>query len=353
MRKVRAAKADAVLVTQPQDVGYLSGFSGEDSWLVVAGRWARLITDGRFAEQARCDCADIEIDVRKCTSLARAVGQAVRGRSVRRLAVQSESMTLAGRQRLGGQIGRRKVVPMSGLTDGRLIKDAGELKAIRKAVGIAETAFNSLRARGAKAFVGKTERRIAAELDYQMALAGADRAAFETVAAAGPNSSRCHHVSGRRRVARPDALLLDFGAVVDGYHSDLTRVLFMGRISAKLGQVYQAVLRGQQAGIAALGPGVKCKTADSAARRIIQDAGHGDAFVHGLGHGLGMQVHEAPALSAESTARLRAGMVVTVEPGIYLPGIGGIRIEDDVEITARGRRRLSSLPRTIESMLMR
>jgi Xaa-Pro aminopeptidase len=234
-----------------------------------------------------------------------------------------------------------------------MIKDAGELRAIRQAVRIAEEAFGRLVAGGVKALAGKTERRIAADLEYLMRRCGADAAAFPTVVAGGANGSRPHHLPGDRRVRRGEPVLLDFGVRRGGYHSDLTRVVFLGRIPRKLGEAYEIVRRAQQAGIRAVGPGVSCRSPDVVARGIIEQAGYGQAFLHGLGHGLGLEVHEGPTLGAKATGRLRAGMVVTVEPGIYLPGVGGIRIEDDVVVTAAGRRRISTLPTEIEAMLLR
>ncbi|MEI7836583.1 MAG: M24 family metallopeptidase [Planctomycetota bacterium] len=285
-------------------------------------------------------------------SLAAAAAVAIRGRKVRRLAVQT-GMAVGDQQQLSAALGARTIVPCAGLLVGRMVKDAGELRAIVRAVKIAETAFRRLTAGGAGEFVGQTERQIAAKLEYLMRLAGADAAAFPTIVAAGPNASRCHHLPGDRRVRRGEGLLLDFGARRDGYHSDLTRVVFLGSIPPKLGLAYEVVRRAQQAGIDAVGPGVLCKGPDGVARAIVAEAGFGPEFVHGLGHGLGREVHEAPGLGGKAAGRLRAGMVVTVEPGIYLPGVGGIRIEDDVVVTASGRRRLSSLPTEINAMLLR
>ena len=352
MGKAASEKVQALLVSRMEDVSYLSGFSGEDAYLLVGRGWACLLTDGRFGEQAPKECPGVEIHVRS-KSLAIAAAEVLKGRGVRRLGLQSGHMTLSGRDALAKGVGERRPKPIGDLIDQlRTVKDAQEIRAIRKAIRIAEEALLSLLAGGKKAFVGKTERQIAAELDYRMRLAGADRPSFEPIVAAGANGSMCHYQPGSRRVREGDALLIDWGAMAGGYCSDLTRVLFMGRISAKLGEIYDVVLRAQAAGIAALRPGASCKTPDAAARKVIEAAGYGKQFVHGLGHGIGRQIHEAPGLSRTSTARLRAGMVVTVEPGIYLPGVGGVRIEDDVEITADGRRRLSRIPRTLSAMVL-
>jgi len=352
-RKAGGAKLDALLVTHPPDVGYLSGFSGDSSWLVLGGRWARLITDGRFGEQAEKECPDLEVDVRK-GSLPAPVAAAIKGRGVRRLGFQKRRVSVAVREQLAGEISERRLRPAGGQISAlRVVKDPHELKIIRRAVRIAEQAFAELIAAGVKGLVGRSEREIAAELDYRMRLAGADRPAFETIVASGPNGSNCHYRPADRRLGRGEALLVDWGASAGGYCSDLTRVVFMGTIPPELAEVYEVVARAQAAGIAACRPGTACKTPDAEARKVIESAGYGKQFVHGLGHGVGREVHEAPGLARGQKARLRAGMVVTVEPGIYLPGTGGVRLEDDVLVTSGGPRQLSSVPKGLLRAVLR
>jgi len=353
VRKARAAGIDAMLVTRPEDVGYLSGFTGADSWLLVVGRGSCLITDGRFREQAGRECGDIEVYVRT-RGLAPSVAAVLKGRGVRRLGVQSDHMTLAQREALGRVVSSRRIRPVGPWVPRlRQTKDPGEVGAIRRAVGVAERAFQKLVAGGRKGFVGRSERQIAAELDYLMRLEGADAPAFETIVAAGAHGSLPHYRPGRTRIRSSQAVLIDFGAVADGYCSDLTRVVFVDTIPAKLAGVYDVVRRAHAAAVAATRPGVRCCDVDAAARAVIEAAGYGDRFVHSLGHGLGRAVHEGPALGRRVSQRLRAGMVVTIEPGIYLPGIGGIRIEDDVLICPRGRRKLSSLPLRAADLVLR
>jgi Xaa-Pro aminopeptidase len=204
-----------------------------------------------------------------------------------------------------------------------------------------------------KNFVGRTERQIAADLDHRMMDLGADAPAFDTIIAVGANGSKPHHRPGSRRVKPGDPVLIDWGARVVGYCGDLTRVLFMGTIPPKFTELYTAVLSAQQAGVKAIRASVSCRSVDTAARSVIEKAGYGETFVHSLGHGLGRNVHESPSLSKISEQTLRAGMVVTVEPGIYIPGLGGVRIEDDVLVTARGAKRLSRLSSDIEKMILR
>ena len=186
-----------------------------------------------------------------------------------------------------------------------------------------------------------------------MRMAGADGTSFDTIVAAGPNASMCHYKPGNRKVRRGEAVLLDWGALAEGYCSDITRVVFPGNPAPKIREIYGPVLEAHDAAVRAIRPGVQRKSVDRIARDIITGAGYGPNFRHGLGHGLGREVHEQPAFSRNNRARLRAGMIVTVEPGIYLPGIGGVRIEDDILVTPGGPRRLCSLPRSIDTMILR
>jgi len=342
-----------MLVTSCQDVRYLSGFTGEDAWLVIGPDWARLITDGRFAEQAADECGSIEVVVRKGRA-SDEVLQCVKTHRVRRLAFQGVHMTVHARDALAEVMPRVKLISVVHVVRAlRAIKIDEELRAIRKAIGVAERAFTELLAGGKKAFVGQTERAVAAKLEYLMKAGGASGTAFPTILAAGPHASHCHYQPDSTVIRRDQAVLIDWGARVDGYCSDLTRVVFTGKIPPKIAEIYDVTLRAQKAGIERIRAGVACKTVDAAARAVIEADGFGKEFVHSLGHGIGLVVHESPGLSRTEPGRLRSGMVVTVEPGIYLPGIGGVRIEDDVLVTKQGRRRLSTLSRDIEAMVAR
>jgi Xaa-Pro aminopeptidase len=348
----RQANVDAVLVTNPVDVGYLTGFTGDDSFLLTLKSQNKsiLLTDGRYDEQAKKECPGVEILVRK-GRMSLAVADALAGRGVRRIGLQSQHVTLALHKVLSESLGRRKLVELKNLPANlRETKDESEVRAIRKAVRIGEKAFMELIAGGKKHFLGRTERDIAAELDHRMRNLGADAPAFDTIVAAGANSSRPHHRPGSRRIRLHDPVLIDWGATVGGYCGDLTRVVFMGTIPPTFTELYTIVLSAQKSGIRAIRPGRACGSVDRAARDVIETAGYGENFMHSLGHGLGRDVHEAPTLTKTNDAKLKAGMVVTVEPGIYIPGVGGIRIEDNVLVTARGARRVSRLPRDIETM---
>ena len=346
------ARIDAILVSRVEDVRYLCGFTGEDSFLLVGGSWAALLTDGRYIEQARRECGDIEVQTR-ADSLAKATAELAGKHAVKRLGVQADNVTLLMQDRLNEELKGGKTVPVRDVVGPlRAIKDAGEIKAIRKAIHVAERAFRRLLARGRKGIVGRAERDVAAELDYLMRLEGASGPAFETIVAAGAHGSRPHYRPGSARIRPGQPVLIDWGAKVDGYCSDLTRVIFTGTIPRKLAEIYGVALRAQAAAIRAVRPGVTCRSVDAAAREAVRQAGYADKFLHGLGHGVGLAVHEAPALAAKCGNRLRAGMVVTVEPGIYLPGVGGVRIEDDILVTRRGRQKLSTLPTPLKAMTL-
>ncbi len=346
----REAKADAFLISRSEDISWLTGFTGEDSLALIGAKWAVLITDSRYAEQAGEECDGTEVLVRTRNVLPEIVEQ-LSQRKARTLGIQSMHLTARTYQMLGKEIGRKCIASISDVVRKlRAVKDTAEIKAIRRSIAVAQDAMGDLLSQGRSAFVGRTEQELAAELDYRMRQRGAAGSAFETIVAAGENGSRPHYRPGARTIERNDPVLIDWGALVEGYCSDLTRVVFTGTIRPELADIYQVVLRAQKAAIAAIKSGVACKTVDAAARSVIADAGYGEAFGHGLGHGIGREIHERPHVAASIDERLRSGMIFTVEPGVYLPGIGGVRIEDDVLVTAKGKRVLSSLPKDIEAM---
>jgi Xaa-Pro aminopeptidase len=354
MAAVAKAGARNFLVSRFEDVSYLTGFSGDDSILLAGPHYACLLTDGRYDEQARAECPDIEIYIRQA-GMAKALAEVFKKAGLKgKLAVQAEHMTLRARQVYEEQLRPRKVLPVSEVvTRLREVKDASEVEAICKAIAVAQDAFLSMLRQGKKAFVGRTERQIAADLDYRMRLAGADKPSFDTIVAVGPHGSLPHYRPADTVAEEGQPVLIDWGAAVGGYVSDLTRVVFLGTIPPKLAEIYEVTLRAQAAGIAAFKHNATLKAVDAAARDVIAAAGYGDKFIHSLGHGIGRVVHEMPGLSKLGEGKLKAGMVVTAEPGIYLPGVGGVRIEDDVEVTAKGARVLSTLPRKLQEMLLK
>ena len=346
-------KIEAFLATNPADVSYLSGFTGDESYLLFSRNWAVLITDSRFTEQAQSECEDIEIHTRS-GPMSKTFLPLLRGRGVRRIGIQAEHVTLGMQKNFTQSLGSRKIIPISGVTVKlRAVKDAEEIKIIRRAVRIAQDAFLELSRRGAAYMIGRTEGQIAAKLDYLIRLRGAEGAAFPTIVAAGANGSRPHHMPGRTKIKPDQPVLFDWGAKVAGYCSDLTRVVFTGKIPPKIREIYEVVRQAQQASIRSIKAGVRSSTPDKVARKIITQAGFGEQFTHGLGHGFGRDIHEAPALSKRHKTPLRAGMVVTVEPGIYLPGLGGVRIEDDILVKASGQQKLSTLSRSLNDMILK
>lgn len=344
----------AFLVTKVEDVAYLSGFTGEDSFLLVLDGYACLLTDGRYGEQAAYECPGVEILVRK-GPMAQAIADVLKTHRVRTMAFQADHLTIHWRQEVMAKtLLKVKLYSSLGVpSNQRQVKDAGEIVMIRKAIRAAEQAFMAMLSQGKKAFVGRTERQVAAELDYRMRLAGADKSSFDTIVAFGPHASLPHYRPGDTVIENNNVLLIDWGAFVGGYCSDLTRVVLIGKIPPKLASVYEVVRRAQERGIAAIRAGTSFKSADGAARKVIADAGYGLEFVHSLGHGIGRQIHEMPGLSQQAPGRLKRGMIVTVEPGIYLPGVGGVRIEDDVLVGPDGPQRLSSLSTAIAAMTLR
>ncbi len=341
----------AAIISRPADVSYLTGFAGEHAQLVLADGVAGLLVGALYLEQARSECVDL--DVRGGT-MATALPAWLKGKRIRRLAGQSDYLTADQWQAMDAAAGSRTLMAMPGMVDSlRLKKDDGELRRIKRAVTVAETAFTELMAQGRKAFVGRTEGQVAAELDYRMRSLGASAPAFETIVAGGAGSSQPHYQTGDRKIRRGEPVLIDWGALVKGYCSDLTRVVFTGRIPPIIAKIYDIVARAQRASMQAIRPGVSAGTIDAAARKVIADGGYGEQFIHSVGHGLGREVHESPPVTGRNTWRLRSGVVFTVEPGIYLPGVGGVRLEDDVVVTARGYRKLSTLPVDIEKMVLR
>jgi Xaa-Pro aminopeptidase len=346
-RAMEKAGAEALLVTDFTNVTYLTGFTGDDSYLLLRARGETMLSDPRYTTQLGEECAGLDLQIRRPgTSMMRAIAKVLRSGRIRRLGIEADSMSVALRDQIATERPKMEIVPTSNLAETlRQIKDKEEIARIRRAVWYAEKAFGVLRATLRSE---KTEKQVALELEHQMRLFGAKGSSFSSIVGVGPRAALPHANPTGRRVAESDFILVDWGANEGLYNSDLTRVLVTGRISPKLERVYRVVLRAQARAIAAIRPGVTAREVDRAARAVIAKAGFGRHFGHGLGHGLGLAVHEAPRLAANSRTVLKSGMVVTVEPGIYLPGWGGVRIEDDVLVTREGHEVLTHLPKRLE-----
>ncbi len=350
-QRLATFNADALLITTPNDTRYLTGFSGEDSWTLIRRTTNKptILSDFRFHEQITREAPAAAVIIRK-RSLPDALKQLLQRTHAKRLAIQSAHTTLAQRKALAAALGARNLVPVDdGLLQQRAIKDPAEVAAIRKALRIQQQAFTNTLATIAP---GQTEQQIAAQLEYQMRLLGADGPSFPTIVAVDANASLPHAVPGRKKVRANSTLLIDWGARYNGYCSDLSRVIALRRFTPRIKHIYQIVRDAQLAAIDAIAPGVPLAHIDAAARTVIDRAGFAKNFGHALGHGIGLDIHEQPVLSERSTATLLPGHVVTVEPGIYLPGTGGVRIEDDVLVTQTGKRVLSGLPTDLESAII-
>jgi len=351
-RAVRRAGADVLLVTDFTNVTYLTGFTGDDSYLLVRRDGDLLLSDPRYTTQLGEECPGLDLHVRRPgETMLQTVAKVLRRAKVARLGIEGDSMTVSMRDRIAGELPKLEMVSTAGLVEGlRRVKDKHEIAQLRQAVWYAEKAFGALRA---TLTPEKTEKQVSDELEHHLRSFGARRSGFPTIVAAGPRAALPNATATGRRIGSSDFVLVDWGADGGLYKSDLTRVLVTGRISPKLERIYRVVLNAQRKAIAAIRPGAVAHDVDRAARQVISKAGLGGHFGHGLGHGLGLQVHESPRLGANSRTVLKPGMVVTVEPGVYIPGWGGVRIEDDVLVTRAGHEVLTSLPKELEEVIVR
>ncbi len=343
-------KMPAVLIVSQPDLFYFTGFTGQDSWAVLTARKSTVITDGRYTIQAKQESPRSRVVVRR-GPMVQCLAETLKKLKIRRVAVFAEYVTVAVRDKLTEVVKgvRWKSVSADCVLDMRQIKSAEELRRIRKAVKIAQTSFLDVLA---ILKPGMTEVQVAAELEYRMRSAGADKPAFDTIVAFGKNSAKPHAVTGSTRIRAGKPVLFDFGGRFKGYCSDLTRTVWLGKISARFKEIYTVCLDAQMEAISAIKAGVPAARIDQIARKVISRAGYGKYFVHSLGHGIGLDVHENPALHTRSKTILQAGMVVTVEPGIYIPGLGGVRIEDDVLVQQNSCRVLSDLPKQIDEIML-
>ena len=348
-REMNRHKIGALLITNPKDYFYLTGFTGEDSAVLLTGRGVHVITDGRFVEVVKTECPWAKASIRR-GQLHAEIGIVCRTERLKSLAIQSDHLTVDDHAEISQLAKIRKLRSAPAIVAGmRKLKQPAELTTMRRAIRIAEEAFVATRK---SIRIGQTELEMAARLEYEMKKRGASGPAFPTICAEGRSAALPHAHPGQRRVRTGSAILFDWGARVNGYCSDLTRMVFVGSMPRKIAEVYEIVLEAQQRAIAAIRPGRRMCDIDAVARTVIADANYGEEFSHGLGHGLGLDVHEPPSVSWRSKEKLEAGMVVTIEPGVYLPGVGGVRIEYDVLVTASGHRVLSRLGRISEQAII-
>ena len=348
--RLAAAGLDAMVVSDLVNVRYLSGFTGSNAALLVFGSdaGAVLVTDSRYKTQALRQAPDLTTVIERACArhlVARAVTA-----DARRIGFDSHIVTVDGFDALAGEVAGHadaELVRTSGVVEElREVKDADEIAILRRACEAADSALSELVSNGGLR-PGRTERAVARELESLMLDHGADGRAFETIVAAGVNSAVPHHRPTENVLGRGDFVKIDFGAQVSGYHSDMTRTFALGAVENWQREVYELVAAAQQAGREALDVGTQLSEVDGAARRVIADAGYGEYFGHGLGHGVGLQIHEAPGINSAAAGTLRSGSVVTVEPGVYLPDRGGVRIEDTLVVGERGPELLTRFPKDL------
>ncbi len=346
LNKLRSAlhehNVDAILIGQPENRRYLSGFSGSSGWLVITAERAVLATDFRYYEQVAREAAAFEL-ARIKTKLPDLLPGLLAELGVQRLGFESQHLSVDEWSRWRQVTGTVEWVPLQDVVEAmRAVKDPGEIEALRRSVALTDAAFAHLLE---VIRPGMAEREAAWEIESYMRRHGASKAAFDLIVAAGPNAALPHARAGDHPIQAGEPILVDIGCVLDGYCSDMTRTFCLGQPDAKYLEVWNIVLRAQEAAEAAIRAGMSGVEADAIAREQIVQSGYGEQFGHGLGHGVGLAVQEAPRASRLSTDTLGAGMTLTVEPGIYLPGEFGVRLEDLVLIHADGIEILTNTPK--------
>jgi len=352
LARLRAALAErelpALLVTRLPNVRYLTGFTGSAAMLLVSAHDALFVTDGRYRDRSTEELAAAGVSARIEIAATLAAQQDVLGRAVgafARLGLEDQAVTWAQQRQFTEWFDGVELVAAGALVESlRRVKDRGEVDRVRAACAIADDAFAALLPRLAQ---GATEREFAIALEFEMRARGAERNSFDPIIAAGPNGAKPHAVPTDRPIGAGELVVCDFGCVVDGYCSDMTRTVMIGDVSAAAREIFDVVLASQQAGRDAVRAGVACADVDRASRAVIDDAGFGDAFLHSTGHGVGLEIHEAPRVSSVARDTLLVGDVVTVEPGVYLTGVGGVRIEDTVVVTESGAEPLTRTPKEL------
>jgi Xaa-Pro aminopeptidase len=340
---MKSGIGEALLVTRREDVRYLSGFTGSAGSLLIPAGKPCLITDFRYKLQAAKETSGIDVVIQKKDFFS-ALHDVAFDHGVKTLFFEESAITIEEfkkLRKLGVKLhGRREM-----LRHLRMQKDRNELVSLRKAIRRAEISFQEL-LRYIKP--GTTERELGLRLEFLMRENGSRKAAFDTIVASAGNGAMPHASVSTRHIRKGDLITIDFGAEADGYYCDITRTLCVGKPTARQKEIHGLVLQAQEAAIRSVRPGISCKSVDSVAREIIKKAGQEAHFGHGTGHGIGLMVHEGPSVSPLSSDHVEQNMVFTVEPGVYIPGWGGVRIEDMVLVTKQGRKVLTSLPKELE-----
>lgn len=339
-------KVDAYIVIRPENGRYLSGFTGGEATLFISLERACLLTDFRYIEQAKTQSPDFEI-INSGQDHFDSLSEI--GQTVRRVGFEGDYVTYVDYGKLKNAFSQAELLSLPNLVSHlRSVKDESEIKLIRQAVQIADDAFAEV----LKTIeIGQREEEIGLSLEFSMRRAGASGASFDFIIASGVRSALPHGTASSKRAQSGEFLTMDFGAIYQGYCSDITRTIFLGEPEDKHREVYDIVLAAQKAGIEAVIPGRTGKEVDAVARKLIEEAGYGEYFGHGLGHSVGLAIHEGPNLNKREDRVLEPGMVVTVEPGIYIPDWGGVRIEDIVLVTEKGCEVLTQAPKDFISIV--
>ncbi len=335
---------DALLVTHLPNVRYLTGFTGSNGQILIAASGQRFFTDGRYIEQSRHEVPGCERTI-YLGELGEPLAEACAALGVARVGFEDRAVSIRQHATLDLALGDVQLVAAGDpVHRDRWVKDADELALLREAQACTDRAFDDVLDRLA---LGMTERQVALEIDQAIRRAGGDDLSFESIVAFGEAAAEPHHHPGHRILEEGDVITMDFGALYDGYHADFTRTVAFGEPASELRKIHDLVREAQQVAIDAIAPGVSGGTIDGVARSTIAEAGYGDRFTHGLGHGVGLEIHEGPNFARSGTDTIPEGAVLTVEPGIYVPALGGVRIEDMVEVTADGARVFSTSTREL------
>ncbi|MEM9348498.1 MAG: Xaa-Pro peptidase family protein [Planctomycetota bacterium] len=348
--RLQADDMDGLIISNPHDIRYLTGFVGEDSWLWVpsTGTGLTVISDMRFKDHIPDEAPHVRAVMRKRSkssyeNLAQGTARSLGRRSLKRVGVQASYLKVPERKQIVKEFGAKVIKDYKdGMLYQRSIKDVNEIKSIQQAVKIQQAAFTETRE---ILKPGITEIEVAGYLEYRMKCHGADGIGFNSIVAYDGHSSHNHAHPGRQKLKKNSNILIDWGAKYNGYVSDMTRVLNMGKPKKAIAEIYNVVEEAMHAAIDTVGPGVPLREVDNAARKVIRKSGH--TLVHSLGHGLGLFVHEQPGIGQHDTP-LEPGQVITIEPGIYLGSKGGVRLEDDILVTKTGAKNLSDLPTALE-----
>jgi Xaa-Pro aminopeptidase len=350
LRRTHAAieqrRLDVLLVSYLPNIRYLCGFTGSAGVLLITARDKVLLTDGRYTEQARLEVKGAKVKIVKKAALAAAAEWLQKYPRLTRVGIEAAHMSVAERAALAKAIGKKKKIIASPpiIEPLRMIKDAHEITAIRAACKLGVELFRTITS---KLRPQITESQLAGELEFAARQAGAEQMAFSTIIAGGERSALPHGRASNATIPQQGFVVCDFGVILAGYCSDMTRTVHVGRAQTEASSAYEAVKQAQQAAVEAVKPGATAGEVDHAARKLLYNHGLGKFFTHSTGHGLGLEIHEAPKIAAAQKEVLRPGMVITIEPGVYLPGKWGIRIEDTVVVTETGCEILTPCPKDL------